>query len=588
MGNKQDELSRIKNRLILLAVTLAGMVALAGLGSRGSANEATSVAAPRVAAVTQVTHDGYRKSGLLADESQLFITELPESTRLIAKVVLPSSHRTIVPSPFSSLQALDLSPDHQKLLVSAREGRDDDELWTLPVSAGAPERVGSLNGRDASWSADGKNLVFASGHWLRLATAAGSEERELYKASGPVFAPRFSPDGQKIRFTVSNPEQNTTSLWEVGREGSGAHALFPDWPLQSTACCGNWTGDGKYFIFQASQTVPNTSLIVNSLWALTEEKGAEFATSPVPLTSGPMSFGNPWLAKDGQRMWAIGVQPSVEVVKFNPHKKKLEPVVAGLSATDVEYSADGKWIAYVSVPEGTLWRARANGKDRIQLTTAPDRAALPRWSPDGKQIAYASMKPGSSWKLAIVPASGGESREMFPESGSQIDANWSADGSRLMFGDYSKDTSGLSIRLLDFKTRKIETIAGSQGLFSPRWSPDGNYIAAISPDNTTLMRFDFRTQKWSVWLKETAGTVSYPVWSADSQSLYFDDLVNGAEAIRRVKVDGNEPELVFELPTIERYLGALGPWSGRAVDGEWMFVQDRSTQEVYQLSLELP
>ena len=32
----------------------------------------------------------------------------------------------------------------------------------------------------------------------------------------------------------------------------------------------------------------------------------------------------------------------------------------------------------------------------------------------------------------------------------------------------------------------------------------------------------------------------------------------------------------------------LGPWSGRAPDGKWMFVRDRSTQEVYQLSLELP
>jgi len=39
---------------------------------------------------------------------------------------------------------------------------------------------------------------------------------------------------------------------------------------------------------------------------------------------------------------------------------------------------------------------------------------------------------------------------------------------------------------------------------------------------------------------------------------------------------------------MERYPGALGIWSGRAPDGSWMFVRDRSTQEVYQLSLELP
>jgi hypothetical protein len=43
-----------------------------------------------------------------------------------------------------------------------------------------------------------------------------------------------------------------------------------------------------------------------------------------------------------------------------------------------------------------------------------------------------------------------------------------------------------------------------------------------------------------------------------------------------------------EVGTMDRYMGALGIWSGRAPDGSWMFVRDRSTQEVYQLSLELP
>jgi hypothetical protein len=55
-----------------------------------------------------------------------------------------------------------------------------------------------------------------------------------------------------------------------------------------------------------------------------------------------------------------------------------------------------------------------------------------------------------------------------------------------------------------------------------------------------------------------------------------------------VKVGDSQPELAFVLAPFDRYLGALGTWSGRAPDGSWMFVRDRSTQEVYQLSLELP
>jgi Tol biopolymer transport system component len=301
-----------------------------------------------------------------------------------------------------------------------------------------------------------------------------------------------------------------------------------------------------------------------------------------------MSFGNASVTGGEKKMWAIGVDPAGEVVKYERGSKKFVPVIPGVSSTDLAYSADGKWVSYVAIPEGTLWRSRANGSDRLQLTSAPEQAALPVWSPDGKQIAFVSLKPGQSWKLFLVPVSGGTPQEVLTESGSQIDANWSADGSRLMFGDFNHDAGGLSIRILDLKTRTLEKVPGSDGLFSPRWSPDGRYIAAISPDNTTLKRFDFQTQTWSNWLQESAGTVSYPVWSADSKYLYFDDLVNGDESIRRVKVGNSQPELAFVLGALDRYPGALGFWSGRAPDGSWMFVRDHSTQEVYQLSLELP
>jgi Tol biopolymer transport system component len=338
--------------------------------------------------------------------------------------------------------------------------------------------------------------------------------------------------------------------------------------------------------------------LFTSLWALPGSAtgaggGASSGTSSGPsevvqLTDGPMSFGNASLARDNKKMWAIGVQPVAEVVKYEPVSKKFVPVLAGVSATDLSFSPDGKWVTYVSVPDATLWRSRADGSDRLQLTAAPGRVALPVWSPDGKQIAYVSMQPGESWKLFLIPVGGGTPQAVVAENGSQIDANWSADGSRLMFGDFRNDVGGLSIRVLDFKTHKIETIPGSQGLFSPRWSPDGRYIAAISPDNTTLKLFDFQTQKWTNWLTETAGTVSYPIWSADSQYIYFDDLVSGEESVRRIKVGESQPELACVLGAVDRFPGGLGPWIGRAPDGSWMLVRDRSTQEVYQLSLELP
>jgi Tol biopolymer transport system component len=300
-----------------------------------------------------------------------------------------------------------------------------------------------------------------------------------------------------------------------------------------------------------------------------------------------MSFGNASIARDNKTIWAIGVQPAGEAVKYDPDKKNFVPLIAGISATDLNFSSDGKWVTYVAIPEGTLWRCRADGMDRLQLTSAPERAALPRWSRDGKHIAYVSMQLGKPWKISVIPAGGGISQEILVENRSQVDANWSSDGGRIMFG-YSYDAEEKNIRIVDLKTRKSVTVPGSDGVFSPRWSPDGRYIAALSPDFTAVMLFDFENQKWTHWLTEPAGAVSYPVWSADSQYLYFDDLVTDEEAIRRVKVGENHAERVFVLQGIERYPGAFGLWTGRAADGSWMFVRDLSTQEVYRLSVELP
>jgi Tol biopolymer transport system component len=483
----------------------------------------------------------------------------------------------------TNLRALGLSADHTKLLVSSRQASGENAFWSVPIAGGTPERIGDLTGRDASWSADGAQLVFGKGPVLYLANASGLKVHEVYRASGSVFAPRFSPDGRAIRFTVRDAEQNTTALWEVSRDASNAHALLGNWPSKSTACCGSWTADGRYYIFQASQSVPNTTTVVTKLWAISNANDSE----PVELTSGPMSFGNVSAGRDSKNLWAIGVQPWAEVVKYDQARNEFVPVVPGLSASDLEFSADGKWIAYISIPGGKLFRARADGSEKLQLTSGSGLAALPRWSPDGKTIAYVSMKPGESWKLFLIPAKGGTPQAVSAEGGSQIDANWSADGKRLIFGDYNHDASGLSIRILDFKTHQTTTVPGSEGLFSPRWSPNGRYLAALAPDNTTLMLYDFKEQKWSKWAT-SAGAVNYPLWAKDSESLYFDDLVDGAETIRQVKVGRMEAEKVMEVGSLDRYMGALGLWSGRAADGSWMFVRDKSTQEVYQLSLELP
>jgi hypothetical protein len=56
-------------------------------------------------------------------------------------------------------------------------------------------------------------------------------------------------------------------------------------------------------------------------------------------------------------------------------RSQLVPVLDGISADNVEFSRDGLWVTYVLEPEGPLWRSRADGSDRLQLTHSPRQEA---------------------------------------------------------------------------------------------------------------------------------------------------------------------------------------------------------------------
>jgi Tol biopolymer transport system component len=101
--------------------------------------------------------------------------------------------------------------------------------------------------------------------------------------------------------------------------------------------------------------------------------------------------------------------------------------------------------------------------------------------------------PAKPVKIYRVAAEGGGVEQLTTGDHNDSDPNWSADGTSLVFAG----NSGIqSINLLNLKTHQVTSLPGSEGLFSPRWSPDGRYIDASTSDAQKLMLFDFRTQKW--------------------------------------------------------------------------------------------
>jgi eukaryotic-like serine/threonine-protein kinase len=545
------------------------------------------VSPPRVTGVTQITHDGFSMGNMLTDGARVYVTQFRPGGMVLAQVSTTGGETSAIPSPVNNMTINDISADHAQLLVGSLvvTGTREAPLWALPLPAGSARRVGNILASNAAWSRDGRLMVFIKGVDLYLANADGTAERHLVTAPDPVVSPAFSPDGGRIRFSVQN-QSNVNSLWEVRTDGSNLHQLFKGWHTPANECCGRWTDDGRYYFFESG------SGQTNDIFAVADSTSIFRKSSSIPtrLTTGPILYSTARPDPSRPRLFVQGVQPRAELVHYDAASKQFLPFLGGLSATDVAFSRDRKWVAYATIPESILWRSRVDGSDRLQLTYPPAAATLPSWSPDGTQIAYVSIQSGKPANIFLVPAQGGQPEELLSESLGEVDANWSPDGTRLVFGRVSVFNTGapIEIQVVDLKTRQLSAFPGSKGLFSPRWSPDGRYLAALSVEGShNLMLYDFHTQKWSVWLTD-ANSVNYPYWSADSRYIYYDTFISAKATCHRIKVGSQIPEELFGLSTLRRYAGFWGSWSGQAPDDSRLYVHDLSTQDIYALDVDLP
>ena len=176
--------------------------------------------------------------------------------------------------------------------------------------------------------------------------------------------------------------------------------------------------------------------------------------------------------------------------RFNQKTQQFEPYMSGISAEGLDFSRDGQWVTYTSYPEGSLWRSKADGSERLQLTFPPMQALLPRWSPDEKQIAFTAKLPSKRAKNYLVSAEGGAPQPLLPGEQEEGDPNWSPDGTSLSSGLLliagNRASFTPTVNILDLRTHKVSVVPGSEGLFSPHWSPDGRYIAAMPTDAANL------------------------------------------------------------------------------------------------------
>ena len=550
--------------------------------------------APSVTGVIQLTHDGVSKLGLptnppppmVSDGARVYFTEGGMSTQKIMQVSTQGGDSIPVQVPFPLAGAADISANGSELLIWGPPFKGPNaSAWILPVPGGQPRRVGDLLASDIAFSSDGVGMYYSSGSDIYLAGKDGSGARKILTSEGAPYWIRVSPDGRRIRFSVQDRKLTTSSLWEAEADGSHPRELLAGWNHPTNECCGSWTGDGRYYVFQSTRGG------IANLWAMRDKPDFWRKTSsdPVELTVGRTNSEAPLPNKDGSRIFFIGSNPRGELMKFDQKTREFSPFLQGLSAEGLAFSRDGARVAYVSFPEGILWQSKTDGSDRHQLTFAPTEVGLPRWSPDGTQIVFAGHDPGKLWKIYVVPAEGGNPEMVASADYDLEDASWSPDGNSLAIGPsalVARNAKENAIRILDLKTGKTTVLADSADLFSPRWSPDGSHLLAMTGDYAKLKLYTFATGKWEEFLDAPS---SYPDWTHDGKCIFYSNTFDRSLPVFRRCLSDRKSVLIANLTSAGNIaLGRFGNWTGIAPDDSILVIRDISEEEVYALEAKLP
>jgi DNA-binding winged helix-turn-helix (wHTH) protein/Tol biopolymer transport system component len=488
--------------------------------------------------------------------------------------------RISLPKELVSTAPVDVSRDGARLLVPSRLSSSSEQpLWIVPTDGGSALRVGDVLAHDATWMPDATSILTASGNDLSVVPPTGGASTLFARLPGRAFWMRWSPDGKRLRFTLIDPLLHSYSLWELTSEEKVPRRMDGLGKGRPYVCCGVWTADGSSYIFQ--KALPGTT----DLWQVRQ---GFLGSTLSQLTNGPLRYTSPTAARNGNRIYFLGSETPLGVQVFNPDQSEFVPGPYFLrSATRVSYSRDGLWVAWTDA-NGQLWRARAkDGSEKLQLTPAGVEVFSASWAPGGGRLALMARLPGQSWQIYITSSAGGEQKQVLLEQRNSADPSWSSDGRLLAIGGepdlMGKEAEPHLLEIVDIQNGQSIPIPGSQGLFSPRWSPDGRWIVALTLDQKKIRLYDTNTRQWRDLATTSAAD---PVWSNDSKAVFVNAFLADRQPILRIDVTSGEVHRVADLTSLRSKEPANYFFSGLTPGNQPIVLPRVGTSNLYSLSLE--
>ena len=429
------------------------------------------------------------------------------------------------------------SPDGSMIAFTGRYDGNTD-VFVVPTAGGVPKRLTYHPNNDVAlgFTPDGSAVLFSSPRevytrrYLQLFTVPviGGAVTKLPIPNGAKAT--YSPDGKKI---VYQPIGDAFLQWKHYRGGQNARLLIFDTASyaveqipQPAGRCNDtdpmWIGDTIYF---RSDRVGEFNL---------------FAYDPRTKQVGQLTRFTDWpVLNAGAGAGHIIFERAGYLNLFDPLTRKDARLKIGVAADLVEtrsrYAKGPKYIRWAGLsPTGaravfeyrgeivTIPMEKGDDRNLTQSVAANDRG--PVWSPDGKSIAWFTDESGE-YQLRIGPQDGHGAVRNIKVDGAGFYSNpkWSPDGTKISYVDNSSSlyvldvASGTSTKIsTDPMYRVISSI-------DHNWSPDSKWLAYTRDTAQyleTVQIYSLDQQK-SFPVTDDLADVSDPVFDPNGKYLYF-------------------------------------------------------------------
>jgi serine/threonine protein kinase/Tol biopolymer transport system component len=363
------------------------------------------------------------------------------------------------------------------------------DIWRVPVSGGAPERVTSLN-RDIhylAWLNDGTMLFVApdengAGPWLwSLSTDTRSIQRissglEVYSSID------VSADGRRLVATISNPTANLASLPILDRVTTDDDVKALGLPTVR-AWAPRYGGATLFYLSSRGGG--------DGLWRYDGTDATETWRG-----AGGALLEPPAVTRDGRRVAVVlRKQGRRTLTLLSSEGGDAQPLAPAIDVTSAaSWSPDGKWVAAAGVDEkgAGLFKIPVDGGTPQRLMTGT--ATNPVWSPDGTVIVYTGPVVGALGSLITVHADGtpGEPLNIHVRVGTEH-YRFMPDRPQLVYISTPDQVSPEYFWLLDLPSKKTRQLSSVNGRSTRTFdiTPDGTHITFDRlKDNSDVVLID--------------------------------------------------------------------------------------------------